>query len=47
MQSLIADVRAQWQELDRRIAVFDAEFAAFSKETKMRGDWRRFLASAL
>ena len=31
---LIADSRAQWQELDRRIAVFDAEFAAFTKENE-------------
>jgi transposase len=28
---LIADVRAQWLELDRRIAAFDREFAAFAK----------------
>ena len=34
MHLLIADGRAQWQELDRRIAVFDAEFAAFSKENE-------------
>jgi transposase len=32
MQILIADIRAQWQELDRRIAAFDAEFVAFAKE---------------
>lgn len=32
MRLLIADGRAQWRELDRRIAVFDAEFAAFTKE---------------
>jgi transposase len=29
---LIADIRTQWQELDRRIAAFDAEFVAFAKE---------------
>ena len=34
MRLLIADGRAQWQELDRRIAVFDAEFAAFTKENE-------------
>jgi transposase len=28
---LIADVRAQWLDLDRRIAGFDAEFVAFAK----------------
>lgn len=31
---LIADGLAQWQELDRRITVFDAEFAAFTKENE-------------
>jgi transposase len=31
---LIADMRAQWTELDRRVAVFDAEFAAFAKENE-------------
>jgi transposase len=34
MRLLITDVRAQWRELDRRIAVFDAEFAAFAKENE-------------
>jgi len=34
MRLLIADGRAQWQELDRRIAVFDAEFEAFMKENE-------------
>nr|CCD32082.1 Transposase, IS116/IS110/IS902 family protein [Methylocystis sp. SC2] len=34
MRRLIADVRVQWQELDKRIAVFDAEFAAFAKENE-------------
>ena len=34
MLTLIADARAQWLELDRRIAVFDAEFAAFVKENE-------------
>ena len=32
MRILIADIRTQWQELDRRIAAFDAEFVAFAKE---------------
>ena len=32
MRLLIADGFAQWQELDRRIAGFDAEFAAFTRE---------------
>jgi transposase len=32
MRILIADIRAQWQELDRRIAAFDVEFVAFAKE---------------
>ena len=34
MRLLIADGRAQWQELDRRIAGFDAEFATFTKENE-------------
>jgi transposase len=34
MLTLIADARAQWLELDRRIAAFDAEFAAFIKESE-------------
>jgi len=29
---LVADARAQWADLDRRIAAFDAEFARFVKE---------------
>jgi transposase len=28
---LVADARAQWAELDRRIAAFDAEFVAAAK----------------
>jgi len=32
--TLVADARAQWLELDRRIAAFDAEFAAFVKENE-------------
>jgi transposase len=34
MRMLIAEVRAQWLELDRRIVVFDKEFAAFAKENQ-------------
>jgi transposase len=34
MRRLIADVRVQWRELDKRIALFDAEFAAFAKENE-------------
>ena len=32
MRVLIADIQLQWQELDRRIGIFDAEFMAFAKE---------------
>ena len=32
--TLVADARAQWLELDRRIAAFDSEFAAFVKESE-------------
>jgi transposase len=32
MRMLIADMQAQWRELDRRIAAFEAEFVAFAKE---------------
>jgi transposase len=31
MRMLIADMQAQWQDLDRRIAAFEAEFVAFAK----------------
>jgi transposase len=31
---LVADARAQWAELDRRIAAFDAEFARWAKENE-------------
>ena len=34
MRMLIVDVRVQWQELDRRIGVFDREFAAFTKDNE-------------
>ncbi|SRR5579875_648956 len=32
MRMLVADARAQWVDLDRRIAAFDAEFVAFGKQ---------------
>jgi len=32
MRMLIADMQAQWRELDRRIAAFEGEFVAFAKE---------------
>jgi transposase len=32
MRTLIADMRAQWTELDRRIRAFDTEFVAFLRE---------------
>jgi len=32
--ALIADARAQWAELNRRIAAFDAEFVGWSKENE-------------
>jgi transposase len=34
MRILIADGQAQWLDLGRRIAVFDAEFVAFAKENE-------------
>jgi transposase len=34
MRMLVADARAQWLELDKRIAAFDAEFVAFVKENE-------------
>ena len=30
----VADMRAQWRRLDRRIAAFEAEFTSFAKEDK-------------
>jgi transposase len=32
MRMLVADMQAQWRELDRRIAAFEAEFTSFAKE---------------
>ena len=34
MVLLVADTRAQWAELDRRIAAFDAEFVRWVKENE-------------
>ena len=34
---LVADVRAQWAELDGKIAVFDAEFICWTKENEDAG----------
>jgi transposase len=34
MRMLIADIRAQWLDLDRRIAAFEAEFTSFAKENE-------------
>ena len=34
MIMLVADARAQWAELDRRIAAFDAEFVRWAKENE-------------
>jgi transposase len=31
---LVEDMRTEWRELDRRITVFDKEFAAFAKENQ-------------
>lgn len=33
MRMLVADMRTQWQELDRRIAAFETEFVSFAKES--------------
>ena len=32
MRTLVADMRTQWRELDRRIAAFDAEFVSWARE---------------
>ena len=48
MRALIADMGAQWLELDHRIRAFDAEFAAHScGKARRRGCCRRSRASAL
>ena len=39
---LVADIRAQWQELDRRIGEFDAEFVRWAKENE---DARRLVTN--
>ena len=33
MRMLVADMQAQWQELDRRIAAFEAEFVSYARES--------------
>jgi transposase len=43
MRMLVADVRAQWQDLDRRIGAFDAEFVHWAKENE---DARRLVTIA-
>jgi transposase len=40
MRMLIADMQAQWQDLDRRIAAFEAEFVSYAKEN---ADARRLM----
>ena len=42
MRMLVADVRAQWRDLDRRIGAFDAEFVHWAKENE---DARRLVTS--
>jgi transposase len=37
MVLLVEDARAQWAELDRRIAAFDAEFVRWAKENEEAG----------
>jgi transposase len=32
IKTLVADMRTQWRELDRRIAAFDAEFVSWARE---------------
>jgi transposase len=34
IRTLIADMRAQWRELDRRIAAFDVEFVSWARENE-------------
>ena len=46
MIMLVTDACAQWAELDRRIAAFDAEFLRWTKRMKTPADWRRSQASA-
>jgi transposase len=33
MRMLVADMQAQWKELDRRIAAFEAEFVSYARES--------------
>ena len=46
MITLVTDVRAQWAELDRRIAAFDAEFVRWTKRMRTPVGWRRSQGSA-
>ena len=34
MRMLVADIRAEWRDLDRRIEAFDAEFVRWAKENE-------------
>lgn len=34
IKTLVADMRTQWRELDRRIAAFDAEFVSWARENE-------------
>ena len=36
---LVADARAQWAEIDRRISAFDAEFVRWVKENSCIAGW--------
>ena len=42
---LIVDMRAEWRELDRRIAAFDDESPRKPAATRLLGCWRRSRAS--
>jgi hypothetical protein len=34
MRTLLADMIAQWHDLDRRISAFDAEFVSWARENE-------------
>ena len=40
IRQLIDDMRAEWLELDRRIAAFDNEFAHMPEAMRTRGAWQ-------
>jgi transposase len=44
---LIEDMRAQWRELDRRVAEFDGEFVAAAAARQQQGGYRPFPVSEL